>query len=326
MTAGGEHGVTVPAVGASEGTPPHPQRNLFGVLGYRTVTASPAMCSRGAFRGKCAFDTVHPESVSTKGTNPDEAAWAAALKHEPKYQRRLREYADTVGVKERGLKKWIEKARLNWIAAGCPAGGPAFPPLDDPAKLLEWRMAHMSNASAKTHAAAASASSAAPGATPPPAGAAPGDAPPPPPPQTRAPIDLANTPRTTFRDAVANQERRVTAINAAYEKALASGTATTAELALLSKELDSAVTTLRQCQTELNKADLELGDRPHLSDIRATLAPLLHDLGVNLLEFLVERIGLPRARARELTDELFRDLHAHQFAQIPRAGAPADAA
>lgn len=237
-----------------------------------------------------------------------------ALKHEPKYSKLLRDYASTIGVKERGLKKWIHTARTNWIAAGCPAGGPSFPPLDQPEKLLEWRLANMSyTPSTTTYGLAAGAAS----PTTKPAdqtGAPPAPAP-------RALVNIAEVRPMKFADAVERQERYVGAAMAAYDAALMRPGVSAAELNTLGKERDNALATLRACQSDLAKAELERGDRPHLNDIRAELAPLLSHLALSFIDLLVDRIGLPRGRARELADEWFRELTTSRFT----AGDPAAA-
>lgn len=257
--------------------------------------------------------------MKPKGTTPDAVAWSAAKKFRPSYAKDLREYSDIAC--EKALKNWVRRARENWIAAGCPSGGPSFPPLDDPAKLLEWRVANMSYApSAKTYqqAAAGSAPSAAekePPATPPPLV------------HQRAPVHIADFAPMGFIEAVERQGRYVAATMAAYDAALARPGVTSAELNTLGKERDNALATLRACQGDLEKAERESGDRPHLNDLRAELAALLGQLALSFVDLLVDRIGIPRSRARELADEWFRELAASRFAHTPSSSqAPAPVA
>lgn len=257
--------------------------------------------------------------MAHNSAEPDAAAWAAAKKHATKYKRAMDAYFPVFEVKERGLKKWVEKARVDWIATGCPAGGPEFPPLDDPPKVLAWWMAHMvrppaprlfelaGQAAPAAEVQAQPATAAEKKTTPPP------EAPLPPPPPPRAAINIADYASISFADAVQRQGRYVAAAMDAYEKALSRGGASGAELAQLAKARDSALETLRTCQRDFDQAEIARGDRVHLKDLQAELAPIFAHLGTSLVELLTARIGLPRARARILADEWFATLRDCRF-------------
>lgn len=257
--------------------------------------------------------------MAQTSTEPDAAAWAAAKKHEAKYKKPLVAYFSSFAVKERGLKKWIEKARTDWISAGCPAGGPEFPPFDEPERVLAWWLAHMTRPPSSTLLELAGKSPPPPAAIPqgkPPATPSPpaADNPPPPAPPPRAAINIESYQPLAFVDAVQRQGRYVAAAMAAYDAALARGGASAAELNLLAKERDSALEKLRTCQRDFDAAEIERGDRVHLNDLKSELAPLFAHLATSFVELLTSRLGLPRARARTLADEWFADLRASRFA------------
>ncbi len=265
--------------------------------------------------------------MDEKGTkNPDAAAWAAALKHRPSYSKSLADYSATFGVKERGMKKWIERARELWIAHGCPVGGPDFPPLDEPARMLAWWQANMTNTPSTKLLELAGTSPdalAAQKATAKAASAPPAEASPP----SRAAVNIDDYQSMSFAEAVRRQGRYVAAAMFAYDTAAAKGVPVS-ELTLLAKERDNALDQLRTCQRDFDKAEIERGERVHLTDLREELAPLLSHLASSFIELLVSRVGLPRARARALADEWFADLRASRFAAdaTPAPAVPSTAA
>lgn len=264
--------------------------------------------------------------MKPKGTTIDAAAWQAALQYRPAFKRpHLREYAE-VGS-ERGLKNWIHRARVNWIAAGCPAGGPNFPPLDEPAKLLEWRLAHTDYQPRKKIYDLASGSAAASTSEPTGTGIAPASPPPSAGSGTVEPlVDIADVQPTDLAAAIDRQGRYVTIAMDALDAARRRPGVTAAELNTRQKTYDSAVAALRENQKSLAAAEDALGERPSLTDLRAELAPMLGAIALAFVELLTDRLGLPRDRARTLADECFAGLTSSRFGTTaPALAAPAPA-
>jgi hypothetical protein len=254
--------------------------------------------------------------VAKKGTNPDGAAWAAALKHRPHFQKSLGEYFATYQVKERGLKKWIEEARADWITAGCPTGGPDFPPLDDPPKMLAWWLAH------KTHQPSAAllalAGKSAADLAPPPAadGAAATGKPPAgaaAPRSQRAAINLSTLAPTDLPGAVLHQRQVLAAAMQEYTAAMADPEIPEATISLRAKRADDAMERLRTMESSLAKFQRDNGELVHRDTIRDDCAPLFTAMADSLVSELVETFGLPRAQAMHFTDRWFGLLRASRF-------------
>lgn len=258
--------------------------------------------------------------MADKGTNPDSAAWAAALKHRPTYQKPLGEYFATYQVKERGLKKWIEESRIDWIAKGCKAGGPDFPPLDDPAKMLDWWLAHKKHAPSPELLALAGKTveeKSAPAAREKKEHATTGE----PTSAKRTAIDLASMDGVDLAGALAQQRKILAASLQEHAAALADETVAESTLTLRAKRVSDAMELLRTIEASLIKQQREAGDLVNLDDVRAELAPLLTNVALAFVEVLRDRLGLPHARARELADDCFRALASTRFGP-PAAAAP----
>ena len=253
--------------------------------------------------------------MAKKGTNPDGAAWAAALKHRPNFQKSLGEYFATYQVKERGLKKWIEEARADWITAGCPAGGPDFPPLDDPPRMLAWWLAHkIHQPSAELLALAGKSttdlpSAAAPSGSSPPAapGAGPAGA------GRRASIDISTTSPVDLPGAVLHQRQVLAAAMQEYKAAMLDSDIPESTISLRAKRADDAMERLRTMEASLAKFQRENGDLVHRDNVRDDCAPLFTAMADSLVSELVETFGVPRAQAMHFTDRWFSLLRSSRF-------------
>jgi hypothetical protein len=265
--------------------------------------------------------------VAKRGTKPDGAAWSAALKHRPNYEKSLGAYFAAYQVKERGLKKWIEKARRDWIAAGCPEGGPDFPPFDQPPKMLDWWIAHMTHApGAELYALAGKA--AGPVSTQAPAAAtSPQSSASPAAPATRVAIHLGTTAPTNLEGAVVHQRQVLSAAMEEHRAALADTTASEATITLRAKRVDDAMERLRTMESTLAKYQRENGDLVHRDAVRDDLAPLLSAMADSLVASLIETFGTPRAQATHFVDQWFGALRDSRFAgSVVPSHAPTTAA
>jgi hypothetical protein len=251
--------------------------------------------------------------VATKGTNaPDAAAWAAALNHRPAYKLGLAEYHAVYEVKERGMKKWLAKARTDWIAAGCPAGGPDFPPLDDAPKMLAWWLAHMEHAPSLklyTLAGVAPDQEKAPEAR----SGAPAASTSSEPPHRRTAVDVAAIEGLDLAGAALRQRKLVAAALGAYENALGNSAVPEATVTLLSKRYDEAIERLRKIEDSLTKTEESRGNMVHVNDLRAEIVPLLLTLASSLPAEMSEQLGIDRVRATLFADRWFRHLRASRF-------------
>lgn len=247
-------------------------------------------------------------NVANKGTNPDEAAWGAALKHRPSYRQEYACYHETYLVKERGVKKWIEKARTDWIAAGCPAGGPDFPPLDDPPKMLTWWLAHMKHAPGDRlmELAGQTAAPASPASLDKQTAAAPIVS-------VREAVDVDKLVGLDLAGAAVRQRKLLEAAITGYESALRNPATNDATINLLAKRADDAVERLRKVEDSLAAAEKSRGHLIHINDLRAELAPMLVTLATSLPIELTEQLGIERARAVAFVDRWFRHLRASRF-------------
>jgi hypothetical protein len=256
-----------------------------------------------------------------KKSEPDEAAWAAAKKHEAKFKHSLGAYFVTFAVKERGLKKWIEKARLDWIASGCPAGGPEFPPLDDPPKMLAWWQAHMTREPGPSLYVLAGQSSP---SVPPPASqpstaesVPPKDTTPSPPEapaqSSRVSIDVNTIGEVDLAAAVALQRKSVGAAWSEYDAAQRDKNTPESTMTLRAKRFDMAVERLRKLEDSLIESDKARGQLVHVDVLRTAIGPMLESIAKAFPNLLVEQLGVERARALMLVDKLFRDLRESNF-------------
>lgn len=255
--------------------------------------------------------------MANKQGEPDAAAWAAALKHETRYRKALGGYFATFAVKERGLKKWIEKARVDWIAAGCPAGGPEFPPLDEPAKLLAWWQGHMTRepsailyslagqTSPDAEVAHVSVPSDKRGSGEPPAPAAAA--------QPRTVINVNDLEGVDLASAAAMARKTVAVAWAEYDSAQRDPNSSESTLTMRAKRFDMAVERLRKIEDSVTDAEKKRGYLIHVDVLRAEIAPLLQSLANAIPLALVEQLGMDRARALVVADKLFRDLRGSRF-------------
>jgi len=241
--------------------------------------------------------------------------WEAALKHRPEYAKDLAEYHDAYGVKARGLKKWIAQARADWIAAGSPTGGPDFPPLDDPPRMLTWWLAHMKHQpSARLLELAGQPTSSAP-AGPARSAAAPIVS-------ARVAVDVEQLAGLDLASAAARQRRLLEAAIQSYEGALKNPATNDSTLNLLAKRADDAVERLRKVEDSLAAAEKARGHLVHINDLRAELAPMFNTLATSLQSELTEQLAVDRARSTAFVDRWFRHLRASRFLDgiVPPSG------
>ncbi len=333
---------------------------LVGRRGWQGIFSRRAHRVRWPRRSACLWARTRVQKVHltrcscTVPTNRalDAAQWKAARRWATDYARRLDEGREVAGSYQavyqksrRTICSWIEQARYNWIAAGMPGTGPAFPPLDRPEEMHAWWVGNMTNAApailltlatpgaatsgpAQAPRAAASSARADKGTSPagaasevdgaredaagtavvPPAGRGAGAT-------AHGPIDTSGLAPMDLESAYQAQSRYVAEACHRYDvtRARREPAATAAELKTLGDERNAAIETLRKMKADLERAQMARGHLVALPEIRKELAPLLTGIAADFLRTLVQEAGFPQDRATALADRCFERLRNTRF-------------